>query len=254
MNAAVALRAVEAPDSALQPALRECVARAVRRYLHDMDGEMPDGLYDLVLQEVAEDLDRLARFGGRVVYCDADTYFLSHPRRLFNRIGPGRTVMHIKEGNLHACHGGDIAEFLQRHQVTNLAGERWPITAETPMYNAGVIGLDAADAPLLDEVVHLTDQMYPPVRIHTVEQFAFSDVSRHPEGALATEGSAPGHKQILRFAQNDRLSFDRKSKAARRLTGDEQSQLTGKHFDVDWQCATEVAIYLIRNACRGGWF
>ncbi len=52
MNAAVALRAVEAPDSALQPALRECVARAVRRYLHDMDGEMPDGLYDLVLQEV----------------------------------------------------------------------------------------------------------------------------------------------------------------------------------------------------------
>jgi Fis family transcriptional regulator, factor for inversion stimulation protein len=52
MNAAVALRAVEASDSALQPALRECVARAVRRYLHDMDGEMPDGLYDLVLQEV----------------------------------------------------------------------------------------------------------------------------------------------------------------------------------------------------------
>ena len=52
MNVVVALRAVEAPDSALQPALRECVARAVRRYLHDMDGEMPDGLYDLVLQEV----------------------------------------------------------------------------------------------------------------------------------------------------------------------------------------------------------
>ena len=52
MNAAVAQRAVEAPESALQPALRECVARAVRRYLHDMDGEMPDGLYDLVLQEV----------------------------------------------------------------------------------------------------------------------------------------------------------------------------------------------------------
>ncbi len=52
MNAAVALRAIEAPESALQPALRESVARAVRRYLQDMDGEMPDGLYDLVLQEV----------------------------------------------------------------------------------------------------------------------------------------------------------------------------------------------------------
>ena len=52
MNAALALRAVEAPESSLQPALRECVSRAVRRYLHDMDGRSPDGLYELVLQEV----------------------------------------------------------------------------------------------------------------------------------------------------------------------------------------------------------
>ncbi len=41
-----------ASESPLQPALRECVARAVRRYLADMDEQMPDGLYELVLQEV----------------------------------------------------------------------------------------------------------------------------------------------------------------------------------------------------------
>ncbi len=52
MNPGVPLRAVDAPESALQPALRECVARAVRRYLHDMDGRAPDGLYELVLQEI----------------------------------------------------------------------------------------------------------------------------------------------------------------------------------------------------------
>lgn len=52
MNAAVALRPVDSPESTLQPALREYVARAVRRYLHDMNGECPDGLYDFVLQEV----------------------------------------------------------------------------------------------------------------------------------------------------------------------------------------------------------
>ena len=57
MNAAV-LRAIEAPESTLQPALRECVARAVRRYLHDMNGETPDGLYELVLQEVEAPLLR----------------------------------------------------------------------------------------------------------------------------------------------------------------------------------------------------
>ncbi|TLY52515.1 MAG: DNA-binding transcriptional regulator Fis [Gammaproteobacteria bacterium] len=52
MNAAVVLRTVDSPESTLQPALRESVARAVRRYLHDMNGECPDGLYELVLQEV----------------------------------------------------------------------------------------------------------------------------------------------------------------------------------------------------------
>jgi len=41
-----------AAESILQPALRECVARAVRRYLTDLDAQMPDGLYDLVLHEV----------------------------------------------------------------------------------------------------------------------------------------------------------------------------------------------------------
>jgi Fis family transcriptional regulator, factor for inversion stimulation protein len=39
-------------EAALQPALRECVARAVRRYLADLDAQMPDGLYELVLHEV----------------------------------------------------------------------------------------------------------------------------------------------------------------------------------------------------------
>lgn len=57
MNAASNLRLTEAAESALQPALRECVARAVRRYLLDMDGEA-NGLYALVLDEVEAPLLR----------------------------------------------------------------------------------------------------------------------------------------------------------------------------------------------------
>ncbi len=57
MNAAPNLRLAETAESALQPALRECVARAVRRYLHDMDGEA-NGLYELVLDEVEAPLLR----------------------------------------------------------------------------------------------------------------------------------------------------------------------------------------------------
>ena len=52
MNAAPVLHADPAAESVLQPALRECVARAVRRYLADLNGDIPDNLYELVLNEV----------------------------------------------------------------------------------------------------------------------------------------------------------------------------------------------------------
>lgn len=58
MNAAVALGSIDTPESILQPALRECVSRAVRRYLHDLEGESPESLYDLVLREVEAPLLR----------------------------------------------------------------------------------------------------------------------------------------------------------------------------------------------------
>jgi hypothetical protein len=118
--------------------------------------------------------DALEKFGGRLVYCDCDTYFLKHPRKLFARIHPGRTAMHIREGHLYDCHAGDVADFLKDHDLRNRAGYRWNITPDTPMFNAGVVGLHEADISLLDEVVYLTDQIYPHVRIHSIEQFAFS--------------------------------------------------------------------------------
>lgn len=52
MNAVSVLRTESTSDSVLQPALRECVARAVRRYLTDLDTHQAEGLYDLVMQEV----------------------------------------------------------------------------------------------------------------------------------------------------------------------------------------------------------
>ncbi len=118
--------------------------------------------------------DALQKFGGRLGYCDCDTYFLKHPCKLFARIHPGRTTMHIREGHLYDCHAADVANFLKDHDLRNRAGRRWNITPDTPMFNAGVIGLHEADISLLDEVLHLTDQIYPHVRIHTIEQFAFS--------------------------------------------------------------------------------
>lgn len=63
---AVSLRTDAAQDSALQPALHECVARAVRRYLTDVDSNPSEGLHGLVIGEVEAPLLRevLAWYGG----------------------------------------------------------------------------------------------------------------------------------------------------------------------------------------------
>jgi len=58
VNAAPVLHADQAAESMLQPALRECVARAVRRYLSDLHAQMPHDLYELVLHEVETPLLR----------------------------------------------------------------------------------------------------------------------------------------------------------------------------------------------------
>ncbi|GAA0719104.1 helix-turn-helix domain-containing protein [Dokdonella soli] len=66
MNAAISLRADAAHEPALQPALRECVTRAVRRYLADVESEPGEGLHALVMGEVESPLLRevMAWYGG----------------------------------------------------------------------------------------------------------------------------------------------------------------------------------------------
>ena len=66
VNAVTPLRADIAHDPALQPALRECVARAVRRYLSDVDSQPSEGLHALVVGEVESPLLRevMAWYGG----------------------------------------------------------------------------------------------------------------------------------------------------------------------------------------------
>ena len=66
MNAAISVCADTAHEPLLQPALRECVARAVRRYLSDVESEPCEGLHALVICEVESPLLRevMAWYGG----------------------------------------------------------------------------------------------------------------------------------------------------------------------------------------------
>jgi hypothetical protein len=130
----------------------------------------PFGMNDRRKMFVAK--SALQKFGGRIAFCDADTYFLKHPRKLFRRIRPGHTVLHIREGHLPFCHADELVHFLESHDLRTINGARWNLTQNAVMFNSGVIGIDEANISLLDEVIHLADQIYPRVRIRTVEQFA----------------------------------------------------------------------------------
>lgn len=52
LNAVVSLRSQPSPQDELQPALRECVSRAVDRYLSDIGDTSAGDLYRLVIDEV----------------------------------------------------------------------------------------------------------------------------------------------------------------------------------------------------------
>jgi len=113
----------------------------------------------------------LETFGSRIALCDADTYFLKHPCKLFRRIHPGHTLLHIREGHLPFCHADELANFLEHQDLRTVNGRRWKLTPNELMFNSGVVGIDEANISLLDEVIHLADQVYPHVRMRTVEQF-----------------------------------------------------------------------------------
>ena len=124
--------------------------------------------------------DALQRFDGPSAILDGDTYFRRSPKRMFDRIGPGRSVMHLWEGNIDVLPGtvhAELAALLRSGDPwTDLSGADLPISASAPMWNSGVIGVDPSDVRLLDESIHLTDQLNSRSKLHTLEQFALGTV------------------------------------------------------------------------------
>ena len=123
----------------------------------------------------------MGRHGGRTVLVDGDTYFRRPPAELFDRVGPGRSLMHVREGTI----GARAALGYDRHRLAGMTHDlgavgRYEFDPRTPIWNAGVIGLDPADANRLDDVLALTDAIHAAVPTKISEQLAFSSIlGRH---------------------------------------------------------------------------
>ncbi|RYY20261.1 MAG: hypothetical protein EOO36_03815 [Cytophagaceae bacterium] len=115
-----------------------------------------------------------AHYPGQLLYVDTDTVFLQSPAALFAALAQGQRVMHLAEGRL--SDGNALNRKLNRalRPLTSQLPPRVTIGPATHMYNAGVLGLRSTDAPLLDEVLALTEQLYRFYPKHVMEQLAFS--------------------------------------------------------------------------------
>lgn len=114
-------------------------------------------------------LDVTRRYSGKLLYLDCDTYCLQSVDGLFDMLSGNGVVMHTCEGSIGSLTNVHIKKW--RAFLKRMPGMVDALTMD--MWNAGTIGFDTSYAPLLDEVLTLTDTLHPQFRRHTVEQFAF---------------------------------------------------------------------------------
>lgn len=140
---------------------------------------MGNGAYPF-RRKVACLLELLRERGGKIVFADGDTYFQANPALLFDRIGPGRSCLHMREVRLtprKGTAGAILGQLFTTGAVRDLAGKPVALYKGEGMWNSGVIGIDGHDQQVLDEALHLMDEIWQrEQRVHTVEQFALGHV------------------------------------------------------------------------------
>lgn len=120
--------------------------------------------------------DFFEKYKADVLYVDSDTYFLKDCSALFAAINQQTSVMHIKESLLQEKENlllKKIYKFAKKNTFL-IDHETIKIPLDTPMWNAGVLGIAYENRNLLNNVVLLTDVMYDKYPKHVMEQLAFS--------------------------------------------------------------------------------
>ena len=110
--------------------------------------------------------------GEKLLYLDSDVFFTGPAARVFERIGPGRAVMHLREFDIATHDTGQLRRYRRRMRRATFRGE--PVTLDGWMWNAGAIGLDPSHFVLLDEWVELVDALWDQVSYWMHEQYAIS--------------------------------------------------------------------------------
>lgn len=114
----------------------------------------------------------LGHYGAPTILVDSDTILHAHPRHLFERVGPGRSLMNRAEGRLDGSPNWPEWKALIDASGGSVAGR--PISAASVMQNSGVLGLDPQDAPLMDDILSVIRAIRVHNKVFTAEQLAAS--------------------------------------------------------------------------------
>jgi hypothetical protein len=107
-----------------------------------------------------------------ILLLDGDIWFRKPLIYILPKIGPGRGVMHIREGQISKVRSPMYEQL--RQLLLSEKGQKTGIPIDAWMWNAGVIGLHPQQRPLLTEVLRLTDLLCEISTLHILEQLAFS--------------------------------------------------------------------------------
>lgn len=116
-------------------------------------------------------LAAMDHFGGAVVLVDTDTYFLSHPSKLFERVGPGKALMHAVDGTLGQF---DYWRPILSTITGPVAGHN--VSHQSNMFNSGVVGVDQSARATMDAVIPIINKLHKVSPVFNIEQFAFTAV------------------------------------------------------------------------------
>ena len=112
--------------------------------------------------------------GGNVLYLDSDTVLMHRIDWIFQYLGAGGYVMHKPEWRLGAGRKNHPELCPFDLEFTLSSGGVLKINSDSPMCNAGVIGVGAGSIKLVEAVMELYEKLYSNCQSWHIEQFAFS--------------------------------------------------------------------------------
>lgn len=117
-------------------------------------------------------LHAVKHYDAPTILVDSDTIIHAHPKLLFDRVAPGKTLMHENEGPLEYMLNWADWKALIDKSGGEVAGR--PITPASVMMNSGALGLDPQDVHLMDDFIAVMHAIREHSDVFTAEQLAAS--------------------------------------------------------------------------------